>query len=39
VIELAGAPAPEALVRTGELRPYGTILLVKGVVNRYEPAR
>ena len=26
-----------ALVRTGELRPYGNILLVKGVVNRYEP--
>ena len=28
-----------ALVRTGELRPYGNILLVKGVVNRYEPVR
>jgi L-fucose mutarotase len=28
-----------AIVRTGELRPYGNILLVKGVVNRYEPAR
>ena len=26
-----------ALIRTGELRPYGNILLVKGVVNRYEP--
>ena len=26
-----------ALVRTGELRPYGNILLIKGVVNRYEP--
>ena len=26
-----------ALVRTGELRPYGNILLVKGVVDRYEP--
>jgi L-fucose mutarotase len=26
-----------ALVRTGELRPYGNILLVKGVVNRFEP--
>jgi L-fucose mutarotase len=25
------------LVRTGELRPYGNILLVKGVVNRFEP--
>jgi L-fucose mutarotase len=24
-----------ALVRTGEMRPYGNILLVKGVVNRY----
>jgi len=23
------------LVRTGEMRPYGNILLVKGVVNRY----
>jgi L-fucose mutarotase len=28
-----------ALVRTGELRPYGNILLVKGVVNRYAPPR
>lgn len=28
-----------ALVRTGELRPYGNILLVKGVVNHYEPIR
>jgi L-fucose mutarotase len=28
-----------ALVRTGELRPYGNILLAKGVVNRYEPIR
>jgi len=26
-----------ALIRTGELRPYGNILLVKGVVNRFEP--
>jgi L-fucose mutarotase len=26
-----------AIVRTGELRPYGNILLVKGVVNRYSP--
>jgi len=25
-----------ALVRTGEMRPYGNILLVKGVVNRYD---
>lgn len=25
------------IVRTGELRPYGNILLVKGVVNRYDP--
>ncbi|HET7032109.1 MAG TPA: RbsD/FucU domain-containing protein [Casimicrobiaceae bacterium] len=24
-----------ALVRTGEMRPYGNIVLVKGVVNRY----
>jgi len=28
-----------ALVRTGEMRPYGNILLVKGVVNRHEPIR
>lgn len=27
-----------AVVRTGELRKYGNILLVKGVVNRYDPA-
>jgi L-fucose mutarotase len=27
-----------ALIRTGELRPYGNILLVKGVVNRFEPS-
>ena len=26
-----------AVVRTGELRPYGNILLVKGVVNTYPP--
>jgi L-fucose mutarotase len=26
-----------AVVRTGELRPYGNILLVKGVVNAYTP--
>jgi len=25
-----------AVVQTGELRPYGNILLVKGVVNRFE---
>jgi L-fucose mutarotase len=25
-----------ALVRTGELRPYGNILLIKGVVNQFE---
>jgi len=25
------------VVRTGELRRYGNVLLVKGVVNRYEP--
>jgi L-fucose mutarotase len=25
-----------AIVRTGELRPYGNVLLVKGVVNRYD---
>ncbi len=33
------ARAREAFVvlRTGELRPYGNILLVKGVVNRYTP--
>jgi len=28
-----------ALVRSGEMRPYGNILLIKGVVNRYEPTR
>jgi len=28
-----------ALVCTGELRPYGNILLVKGVVNHYQPPR
>jgi L-fucose mutarotase len=28
-----------ALVRTGDLRPYANILLVKGVVNHYEAAR
>jgi L-fucose mutarotase len=28
-----------AVVRTGELRPFGSILLVKGVVNTYEPCR
>jgi len=27
-----------AIVRTAELRPYGNILLVKGVVNRYPPS-
>ena len=25
-----------AIVRTGEMRPYGNILLAKGVVNRYQ---
>ena len=25
-----------ALVRTGEMRPYGNILLVKGVINRFD---
>ena len=34
--ERAGAAA--AVVLTGELRPYGNILLTKGVVNRYEPS-
>jgi len=28
-----------AVVRTGELRPYGNILLVKGVINAYPAAR
>ncbi|MEO8507458.1 MAG: RbsD/FucU domain-containing protein [Betaproteobacteria bacterium] len=32
------ARAAFAVVRTGELRKYGNVLLVKGVVNRYEPA-
>lgn len=27
-----------AVVRTGDMRPYGNILLVKGVVNAYPPA-
>jgi L-fucose mutarotase len=27
-----------AIVRTGEMRPFGNILLVKGVVHRYPPA-
>jgi L-fucose mutarotase len=27
-----------AVVRTGEMRPYGNVLLVKGVVNAYPPA-
>ena len=27
-----------AVVRTAELRPYGNVLLIKGVVNRYPPA-
>lgn len=27
-----------AVVRTADLRPYGNVLLVKGVVNRYPPA-
>ena len=30
------AHAAFAVVQTGELRPYGNILLVKGVVNRFE---
>jgi L-fucose mutarotase len=32
------ARAAFAVVRTGELRPYGNILLIKGVVNAYTPA-
>ena len=32
------ARAAFAVVRTGELRPYGNILLVKGVINTYAPA-
>ena len=31
----ARARSAFAVVRTGELRPYGNVLLVKGVVNRY----
>ena len=34
----AGAREAFVILRTGELRPYGNILLVKGVVNRYTPA-
>jgi L-fucose mutarotase len=33
---LARARAAFAVVHTAELRPYGNILLVKGVVNRYD---
>ena len=33
------ARAAFAVVRTGELRPYGNILLVKGVVHAYPPVR
>ena len=33
------ARAAFVVVRTGELRPYGNILLTKGVINRYEPRR
>ena len=32
------ARGASAIVRTGELRPYGNILLVKGALNRYEPS-
>jgi L-fucose mutarotase len=32
------ARAAFAVVRTGELRPYGNILLVKGVIDAYPPA-
>ena len=31
------ARAAFAVVRTGELRPYGNILLIKGVINAYTP--
>lgn len=31
------ARAAFGVVQTGELRPYGNILLVKGVVHRYDP--
>jgi len=34
----ARARAAYAIVRTGDMRPYGNILLVKGVVNAYPPA-
>jgi L-fucose mutarotase len=34
----ARARGAYAIVRTGDLRPYGNILLVKGVVNAYPPA-
>ncbi|GAA1802260.1 RbsD/FucU family protein [Agromyces neolithicus] len=32
------AAAAQLIVRTGELRPYGNLILRKGVVNRYEQA-
>ena len=35
----AAARAAFVVVRTGELRPYGNILLTKGIINRYEPRR
>lgn len=31
------AGAARLIVRTGELRPYGNLILRKGVVNEYEP--
>ena len=34
----ARSRAAFAIVQTGEIRPYGNILLVKGVVNRYDRA-
>lgn len=34
----ARARGAYAIVRTGDMRPYGNILLVKGVVNAYPPA-
>ena len=33
------ARSASAIARTGELRPYGNIVLVKGVVNHYERDR
>jgi L-fucose mutarotase/ribose pyranase (RbsD/FucU family) len=39
VVEAPGlsSPAVVTAIRTGELRPYGNVILRKGVVNEYAP--